>query len=96
MGAIMSTTERSAELDFALLAVVIASKKIYFPASWAQYDTAIPGTLIIVPHAALEKLLRDDYKQMREMFPRPPLSFEEIIERLQVLQDRINARKNTH
>jgi hypothetical protein len=92
--AIMSTTERFTELDFALLDVVIAFKKIYFPASWAHYDAAIPGTLLIVPHAALEKLLRDDYKQMREMFPRPPLSFEEIIERLQALQDRINARKN--
>jgi hypothetical protein len=54
----MSTTERFTELDFALLDVVIAFKKIYFPASWTHYDAAIPGTLLIVPHAALEKLLR--------------------------------------
>ncbi len=93
--AVMSTAQPFATLDFALLDIVIAFKQIYFPANWAHYDIAIPGTLSIVPNDALKKILREDYKQMREMFPRPPLSFEEVIERLQALQGRINATKTS-
>jgi hypothetical protein len=91
--AVMSMAEQFANLDFALLDTVIAFKKIYFAATWAHYETAVPGTLSIVPNSALEKILRDDYRQMREMFPREILEFEDILKKLQVLQDRINSTK---
>jgi hypothetical protein len=45
----------------------------------------------LVPNDALHKLLREDYKAMREMFVDEPLSFDEIIARLRVLETRINA-----
>ena len=93
--AVMSTDERFAQLNVELLHAVIAFKKIYFAANWAHYESAIPGTLSIVPNDQLEKILRDDYKQMLEMFPRQPLAFNEIVSRLRALQDRINAPKKS-
>jgi len=36
-------------LDPDLLTRVVEFKKVFFPASWAHYDTAQPGTLKIVP-----------------------------------------------
>ena len=74
---------------------MIQFKKIYFAANWAQYDTAIPGTLRIVPNEALQAILRKDYQQMQEMFPSKPLSFDEILTRQEALQKRINALKQS-
>jgi hypothetical protein len=91
--ALMSTAARFADekLSLDLLAQVIRFKKIYFAANWAQYDTAVPGTLRIVPNEALHEILRKDYQEMQEMFPNKPLSFEQILERLAALEQRINA-----
>jgi len=91
----MSIAERFAQLDFDLLDVVIAFKKTYFSANWANYETAVPGTLKIVPNDALQKVLRDDYRQMKEMFPGKILEFDDIMKKLQILQDRINTSKKT-
>lgn len=44
----------------------------------------------LVPNEALHKLLREDHKAMREMFIDEPLSFDEIIARVRVLETRIN------
>jgi hypothetical protein len=91
--AVMSTAARFADekLSLDLLAQVIRFKKIYFAANWAHYDSAIPGTLRIVPNDSLQAVLRKDYEEMLEMFPSTPLSFDEILTRLQALQKRINA-----
>ncbi len=91
--AVMSTdvTFATEKLDLKLLAEVVKFKKIYFASTWANYDSAFPGTMKLVPNEALHKLLREDYKAMREMFVDEPLSFDEIIERLKVLEARINA-----
>jgi hypothetical protein len=91
--AIMSTEERfkDAKLSLDLLTQVIRFKKIYFAANWANYDTAMPGTLQVVPYDRLAAILRKDYEQMQEMFPSKPLTFDEILARLKALQQRINA-----
>jgi Nucleotidyl transferase AbiEii toxin, Type IV TA system len=93
--AVMSTADRfqDEKLSVELLAEVIRFKKIYFPANWAQYDRAVPGTLQIVPNESLQTILRRDYQQMQEMFPSKPLRFDEILARLEQLQQRINAPK---
>jgi hypothetical protein len=93
--AVMSTAERfqDEKLSTELLAKVIGFKKIYFPANWAQYDSAVPGTLQIAPNESLQTILRRDYQQMQEMFPSKPLTFDEIVARLEQLQHRINAPK---
>jgi hypothetical protein len=90
---VMSTAERFKDdkLSLDLLDEVIRFKKIYFAANWAHYDSAIPGTLRIVPKDSLQATLRKDYEGMQEMFPSTPLPFDEILARLQALQKRINA-----
>jgi len=89
--AVMSTADRFEDdkLSPDLLAQVIRFKKIYFAANWAHYDTAVPGTLRIVPNESLQAILRKDYQQMEEMFPRKPLTFDEILTRLKALQQRL-------
>jgi hypothetical protein len=93
--AVMSTTKRFEDerLSIELLAQVIRFKKIHFAANWAHYDTAVAGTLRIVPNESLRAILCRDYQEMQEMFPRKPLTFDEILTRLEALQNRINARK---
>jgi hypothetical protein len=93
--AMMSTADRfkDEKLSLELLAEVIGFKKIYFATNWAHYDSAVPGTLRITPHESLQTILRRDYQQMNEMFPSKPLTFDEILRRLETLQQRINALK---
>jgi hypothetical protein len=93
--AVMSTAERFQDdkLSLDLLTQVITFKKIHFGANWASYDTAIPGTLKIRPSETLQELLRKDYQQMEEMFPGQPLSFDEILRKLEALEHRVNALK---
>jgi hypothetical protein len=95
--AVMSTAERfkDARLSLDLLAQVIAFKEIYFAANWAHYDSAVPGTLRIVPNEPLQAVLRKDYQQMEEMFPTKPLTFDEILANLEALQQRLNALKKS-
>ena len=93
--AVMSTDGHFADekLDVNLLRRVIEFKKIYFASSWAHYETAVPGTLSVVPNEALAKVLREDYRQMREMFWDTPVSFDEVLAKLKTLEDRINSLK---
>jgi hypothetical protein len=93
--AVMSTAERFKDenLSLYLLTEVIRFKQIYFPRNWAHYDTAVPETLLIVPNEPLQVILRSDYQRMDEMFPTKPLVFDEILTKLKVLQQRINALK---
>ena len=94
--AAMSTADRfaDAKLSLPLLHEVIRFKQIYFAAGWAHYDTAVPGTLRIVPHAELAKILRSDYVQMKEMFPAEARSFDDVLQRLEDLEARLNARRS--
>jgi hypothetical protein len=93
--AVMSPDGRFTDdkLSLDLLRQVIEFKKIYFASGWAQYEKAVPGTLRIVPNQELEKVLRRDYEQMREMFWGTPVSFDEILALLKKLEGRINSLK---
>lgn len=92
--AVMSMDARFADdkLKEALLREVIVFKDSHFPSSWANYGTAVPGTLRIVPHQELEKILREDFKHMKEMIWGESITFEEVLDRLKRLEERINAR----
>jgi hypothetical protein len=81
------------KLSLDLLRQVIEFKKIYFASGWAHYETAVPGTLRIAPNQALEKILRHDYDQMKEMFWGAPVSFDEVLAQLKALEHRINSLK---
>ncbi|MGH8192995.1 MAG: nucleotidyl transferase AbiEii/AbiGii toxin family protein, partial [Woeseiaceae bacterium] len=53
--------------DLELLSSVAEHKTQFFPAAWARYDLAKPGSLRLVPHQALAKMLARDYEAMKEM-----------------------------
>ncbi len=91
--AVMSVSDRfaSEKLSLDLLKTVIRFKQIYFAANWAKYDTAVPGTIRIVPNEVLQKVLREDYAQMKEMLPVNALTFDQILEKLEVLEKRLNS-----
>ena len=95
--AVMSTTDHFADanLSTALLHAVVEFKQIFFPSTWAHYETARPGTIQIVPNENLAKVLREDYKHMREMFPADPLPFDELLRRIEALQTRLNFCKSS-
>ena len=78
-----------ARLD--LLAAVAAHKARYFPAAWARYDEAQPGTLRLVPHPALARALRRDYADMREMYFEAALTFDAILDVLGALEVTVNG-----
>jgi hypothetical protein len=84
---------KAAAEDFVLLAQVARHKAVFFRSSWASYDTAKPGTLRLMPLEARRKTLRADYREMAPMmFDAKPLPFDEILARIQELQDGINGR----
>jgi hypothetical protein len=91
--AIMSVSDRfvTEKLSLDLLRTVIRFKQIYFAANWAKYENAVPGTIRIAPNEQLRKVLRDDYAQMKEMLPVDALTFDQILEKLDALEIRLNA-----
>ncbi len=92
--AVISVADRfvNEKLSLDLLRTVIHFKQIYFAANWAKYENAVPGTIRIAPNEQLRKVLRDDYIQMKEMLPVDALTFDQILERLDTLEKRLNSR----
>ena len=79
--------------DLTLLYDVINNKKTYFKSSWANYDTAIPGTLKIFPNDRLLKYLQADYKNMALMiFGKIPV-FDTILSTIREFESRFNQIK---
>jgi len=83
--------KQAAFSDLELLLTVVAFKTKFYPASWARYDLAMPGTFMLMPLADHIKHLANDYAQMRMMFFGEIPSFDEIIDGLKQLEAEINA-----
>ncbi|WP_107676627.1 nucleotidyl transferase AbiEii/AbiGii toxin family protein [Agrobacterium sp. LAD9] len=82
---------RAAATDFDLLATVAKHKATFFRSGWASYDTARPGTLRLMPSEARIKDLRSDYRAMVPMmFDEKPPSFDDILAKIEKLQETIN------
>jgi hypothetical protein len=75
----------------ALLLQVARHKELFFPAAWANYGEARPGTLRLVPHDTLARSLEADYRRMTEMFFDTPPPFAEVLATLGELEAAINA-----
>jgi hypothetical protein len=83
---------KGAATDFELLGKVAKHKAVFFRSGWANYDSARPGTLRLMPPETRVKDLRTDYRDMASMmFDDKPLPFDEILVRIQKLQDMVNA-----
>jgi len=76
--------------NISLLKNVSDHKTLFFKANWAHYDTAKPGTLRLVPRDDQVSQLKNDYRQMQQMFFEEPPSFENIVEKLRVIEGQIN------
>jgi hypothetical protein len=74
-----------------LLESVVRHKSLFFRSSWANYQTAVPGSIRISPTEARVGDLKRDYQAMAEMFFGEPPSFDEILQATTELEDRINS-----
>lgn len=86
-----SDAGRRAIKDRDLLAKVADHKHRFFPAAWAKYEEATPGTLRLAPPQSRLDEIRADYESMREMMFKEPLSFDDLLDRLRELETEINA-----
>jgi len=77
----------------ALLKDVSEHKSLFFKANWAHYEEAKPGSLRLMPRDEQVGQLKTDYRQMQEMFFEDPPSFENILEKLKTVEDKINRIK---
>lgn len=73
-----------------LLERVIAHKSFFFAQSWAQYETARPGTFRLLPEEARRDGLRLDYQAMKPMIFGEAPTWPEIVAALEELERRIN------
>lgn len=70
----------------ALLADVVAFKQKFYPAGWANYQTATPTSLSLMPSTFHRQKLEADYRDMAEMIFGDMPRFAEILQTLQELQ----------
>ncbi len=73
-----------------LLERVRAHKSRFFASGWANYATAIPGTLRLVPPEHRWAELSADYAAMRPMFINEPFSFDEMLDILREAEQALN------
>ena len=79
--------------DRALLADVVRHKKVFYHASYANYDACLIGQLRLIPEDSVLAALRDDFQRMISagMFIGEPPAFDVIIDRLRSLETDING-----
>jgi hypothetical protein len=85
-------TGKKAIADFDMLTRVVNHKRTYFKSAWANYETAMPGSMHLVPPHHRLAALRADYRLMQEMFTVPPPSFEEILNGLRSIEEALNGK----
>lgn len=79
--------------DISLLDDVLNNKVIYFPSKWANYDTAKIGSLRLCPNSVFLDSLREDSKQMDEMFFDNMPDFDSIMSKIEDIEKRINTHE---
>jgi Nucleotidyl transferase AbiEii toxin, Type IV TA system len=77
--------------DLQLLRDVVRHKETFYPAAWARYDLAVPGTLKLAPTRAGVSALKQDYRDMAMMIFGDPPHFESVMQKLTALEDEVNA-----
>lgn len=83
---------QAAVADRALLADVVKHKKVFYNASYANYDACLTGQIKLTPEDAALAALRDDFHRMigAGMFIGEPPTFDVIVDRLRELETTIN------
>jgi hypothetical protein len=80
--------------DLQLLRDVVRHKETFYPAAWARYDLAVPGSLKLAPAPAGVSALKQDYRDMATMIFGDPPRFESVMEKLTALEDEVNALRS--
>ncbi|MBN8649298.1 MAG: nucleotidyl transferase AbiEii/AbiGii toxin family protein [Caulobacterales bacterium] len=75
-----------------LLEAVVKNKSLMFKDNKASYETAILGSLKLVPKDTDLDKLKSDYAAMNEMFMEAAPSIEDILAELLVLENKINGK----
>lgn len=78
--------------DLDLLQQVVEFKLKFYPAAWAKFEEAKPGTLKLLPSDIHVKDLEKDYNSMKNMIFEKKLEFKEIVSILKDLEDEINLQ----
>jgi len=76
--------------DTELLAQVVKHKGEYFKEKWDWYPTAKKGSFKLLPPEHLIKELEADYQKTKSMFFDEPISYKELIDSIQELENLIN------
>ena len=74
-----------------LLKNVVDFKKRFYPCGWARYDLAVPETIQLMPSEYNREFLRNDYKKMESMIFGDYPTWDEILEYLQILENKIHS-----
>jgi hypothetical protein len=90
-----SGIKQKALADLQLLEDVVAFKKRFYRCSWANYESAQPGTFRLIPGQARREELEKDYRQMKVMIFGDVPKFDQVIRTLKALEDEINGRHTT-
>lgn len=80
--------------DLALLRQVVDFKMKFYPASWAKFEEAKPGSFKLLPEMYRVEGLQKDYKSMENMIFDKKLTFEEILTELKTLENEVNSLRN--
>jgi hypothetical protein len=83
---------QAALADRALLIDVVKHKKVFYNASYANYDACVAGQFRLIPDDAAMASLRDDFQRMIDagMFIGEPPEFARILKRLRELELLLN------
>jgi len=78
--------------DEKLLSEVVSFKARFYPSGWANYGSAVKGTLKLVPGGEMLKKLKTDYGQMREMIFGNYPDFDSVIGKLTKFEGDFNSK----
>ena len=90
--AVITATEvgRSAMVDRHLLDAVRNHNLVAFRQAWKRFEEAVPGSLRLVPQAALRSVIERDYRAMQEMVLGEAPDFGWVMTQLRVAEAAVN------
>lgn len=86
-----SSVKKSAFAEIDLLKKVVDFKMKFYPRGWADYPSAKPGTLKLVPPDFRIDELQKDYNKMKYMLYGEVPNFDKILSHITALENEINC-----
>lgn len=81
---------RKALADRGLYDAIVEHRRTYYALKYVDYDKHDPRAISFVPHVGVQELWAADYADMKRYFIYgDSLSFEQLIERVEELQERV-------